>query len=105
MTKKKVARCNIWRMGRMDNRCGFGSGNFLSGPFGIVSSCIVGMQIDTSMALSATALIYRPFEVRKNRWAKELCIVRQPSRQCKKTADARRQPNTGNQAFFRLNWP
>jgi hypothetical protein len=44
--------------------------------------CVVSMQIDAS-----TAFTYVPFEVRKNSWAKELCILPRPSKQCKKTCN------------------
>jgi hypothetical protein len=50
--QEEVARCNIWRIGWMDSL----RVNFLSRPVGIVSSCIVTLQIDTSKGLSASDL-------------------------------------------------
>jgi hypothetical protein len=41
----------------MDSLRGFGSGSFLSRPFGIVNWCLVKMQIEASMGLSPSALI------------------------------------------------
>jgi hypothetical protein len=55
-TEKEVAGCNIWRIDRMDNLHGFGSGNFLWRLFGIVHWCIGQMQTYASMGLSTSAL-------------------------------------------------
>jgi hypothetical protein len=79
---------------------GFSLGNFLPGPFGIVSWCIIEMEIDTSKHLPMLAVARIPFDVRQNRCTKELRIAPHPGRQSKRTVDAKGRPNNGNQAFL-----
>jgi hypothetical protein len=50
----------------MHNRGGFGSGNFLPRPFGVVSWCIVEMEVDTSERLPRLAVADIAFDVRQN---------------------------------------
>jgi hypothetical protein len=35
--QEKVFGCSVWRMGRMDDLCGFSSADFWLRPFGIVN--------------------------------------------------------------------
>jgi hypothetical protein len=102
--QEEVAGCTIWRISRMGNPNGFGSGNLSSWPFGIMSWCIIHMQIDASKHLSALAVTQVPLDIRKNRCAKELCVLPHPSRQCNKIVDAGRRPNYGYRAFFARNY-
>jgi hypothetical protein len=90
-------------MGRIGNQFGFDLGNFLPRPFGIVRWRIVQMQIDASKCLSAPAIADIPFDIRKNRSAKELCVIPRPHRQCKKTVDARRRRTFEHKTFFARN--
>jgi hypothetical protein len=46
------------------------------------------MQTDASKHLFALAVTEIPLNVRKNRWAKELCVIPPRGRQCRKTVDA-----------------
>jgi hypothetical protein len=57
------------------------------------------MEVDTSRGLSTLAIAEILFDVRQNRCTKELRIVPHPDRQSKKSMDAGRRPNNGNQAF------
>jgi hypothetical protein len=79
---------------------GFGSGSFLPRPFGVVSWCIIGMEVDTSKHLPPLIVAGIPFDVRQNRYTKELRIVAHPGRQSKKTVGAGHRPNNANQAFL-----
>jgi hypothetical protein len=101
--QEEVAGCTIWRISRMGNPVGFGLGDFHLRPLGIVSWYIIQMHINASKPLSALAVAEVPLDIRKNRCAKELCVIPHPGRQCKKTVDAGRRPNSGHQALFALN--
>jgi hypothetical protein len=79
---------------------GFGSGNLLLRPFGVVGWCIIEMEADTSKRIPTLAVSEIPFDVRQDRYTKELPVALHPSRQSKKIMDAERQLNNGNQAFL-----
>jgi hypothetical protein len=87
----------------MDDPGGFGSGNLLPRPFSLVSWCIFQMEGVTSKRLPSIRVAEIPFDVRQNRYTKELRIVPHPCRQSKKIVDARLQ-NNGKQALFGLNY-
>jgi hypothetical protein len=53
---EEVTGRSIWRMDRMDDLGGFGLGNFSWQLFGIVSSRIFRIEIDTPKGLSANPL-------------------------------------------------
>jgi hypothetical protein len=78
---------------------GFGSGNFLPRPFGIVGWCIIEMEVATSKRLPTLAIAEIRFDVRQNRCIKELLIMPHPDRQSKKTVAAGCRPNHGSQRF------
>jgi hypothetical protein len=101
--QETVAGGTIRRISRMDNHFGFGSGNSLPGPFRVVSGRIIQVQPDASRRLSALAVAEVPLTIRKNRFAKELCVIPHPGRQCKKTMGAGRRANYGHQAFLTPN--
>jgi hypothetical protein len=69
---------------------GFGSGNFLPRPFGVVSWCIIEMEGNTLKGPFVLAVSEIPFDVRYDRGTKELGIIPHPGRQSKKTVDAGR---------------
>jgi hypothetical protein len=84
----------------MYDPAGFRPGNFLPRPFGIVSWCVIEMEVDASNRLPILAMAEIPFDIPQNRCAKELCIIPHSGRQSKKTVDAGRRPNNGNEALL-----
>jgi hypothetical protein len=103
--QEEVAGCTIWRLSQMSDPVGFGSGNSLSRPFGVVTWCIIQMHIDDSKRPSALAAEEVLLDIRKNRCEKEICGIRHAGRQCKKTVDSGRGPNSGHPVFFILSSP
>jgi hypothetical protein len=88
----------------MDNIRDFSSGRFLFESDGIVSWCILKMQINASNGLSPSAVTQVFFDVRRNMCTKKFCILPDSIKQYKKNVDTGRRPNNGNQAFFHLNF-
>jgi hypothetical protein len=88
----------------MHDPVGFGSGNFLPRPFGVMSSHIIEMEIDTSKRLPPFAVAEIPFDVRQNRCTKELRFVLDRGSQSKKIVDAGSRLNNGNRTFFGMNF-
>jgi hypothetical protein len=78
--EEEVAECTTWRISRIGNPVGCGSGHFLLRPFGIVCWCIIQMQIDASKRLSALAVAEVPPDVREKRWTKKLRVTPRPRR-------------------------
>jgi hypothetical protein len=87
----------------MYDPAGFRLGNFLPRSFGIVSWCVNETEVGTSKRLPMLAIADIPFDIRQNRCAKELCIIPHSGRQSKKTVDAGRRPNNGNEALSGLD--
>jgi hypothetical protein len=98
--QNEVIGCSIRRTSQRHDLGSFGSGNFSSGPFGVVSWCIIEMKAGTLKRLSTLAIAETSFDVRQNRWTKELHIILHPGRQSEKNVDAGRRPNNGNDIFM-----
>jgi hypothetical protein len=62
----------------MGNSAGFGSGNVVWRSFDMVNWCIIQVQADASKRLSALAIAEGSLDIRKNRCAKELCVIPHP---------------------------
>jgi hypothetical protein len=63
---------------------GFGSGNSLPQPFGIVSWRIFEMEVDTSKRLPTLGIAEIPFDVRQNRRTKNFASQRIPAGKARK---------------------
>jgi hypothetical protein len=98
--QEEIAECTIWRIIRMGDSVDFGSGNLISRRFGNVDRCIIEMQINASKRPSAIAAAEVPLDIRKNKYAKELCVIPHPGKQCKKTMDAGPPPSYVHQPFL-----
>jgi hypothetical protein len=75
--QEEGAWCCVWGINWMGSPGGFGSGDFLPQPFGIVRWCTIDMQIDASRHLSAFVTAEVSLDVGKNRHTKELRAVLQ----------------------------
>jgi hypothetical protein len=82
MIQEDVTGYSIKRTSQMHDSGGFGSGNFLPQPFGIVNWCIIEMEADTSKHLPPLVVAEIPFYVRQNRYTKEFSIPIAKTKDC-----------------------